>query len=54
MSQGEDFSGPWNDGKSPEMEVGWHYSKDPYQRALETNSLLEEELVNVTAFFSRL
>lgn len=45
MSQGEDFSGPWNEGKSPEMGEEWQYIEDPYQHVLETNGLLEDTAV---------
>lgn len=43
MSQGEDYSGPWNDGKTSEMGEDWQYIEDPYQHVLDTNGLLEEE-----------
>ncbi len=43
MSQGEDFSGPWNEGKTSEMGEDWQYIEDPYQHVLDTNGLLEEK-----------
>jgi Mn-containing catalase len=43
MSKGEDFSGPWNKGKSPELGEEWQYIDDPYQHVLETNGLLDEK-----------
>lgn len=44
MSQGEDYSGPWNEGQSLEMGEDWQYIEDPYQHVLDTNGLLEEEI----------
>ena len=43
MSKGEDFSGPWNNGKSPEMGEEWQYIEDPHQHVLKTNGLLDEK-----------
>jgi len=43
MSKGEDFSGPWNDGKSPLMGEDWQYIENPHQHVLDTNGLLKEQ-----------
>ncbi len=43
MSKGEDFTGPWNEGKSPEMGESWDFIEDPLEHVLETNGLLEEK-----------
>ncbi|MBK8872481.1 MAG: manganese catalase family protein [Bacteroidetes bacterium] len=44
MSRGEDYTGPWNEGKTSEMEEDWQYIDDPHQHVLATNGLLEEEI----------
>lgn len=44
MSKGEDFTGPWNDGKSIELGEEWQAIEDPYQHVLDTNGLLEEQI----------
>lgn len=43
MSKGEDFKGPWNEGKSPLMGEEWQTVGDPLQHVRETNGLLGEE-----------
>jgi len=43
MSKGDDFKGPWNIGKSPEMGEEWQFIEDPYQHVLDTNGLLDEQ-----------
>ena len=42
MSKGEEFSGPWNEGKTSQMGEEWQYIEDPLQHVLDTNGLLEE------------
>ncbi len=42
MSKGEEYTGPWNDGKSPEMGEEWQYIDEPYQHVLETNGLIND------------
>ncbi|MEX2349861.1 MAG: manganese catalase family protein [Flavobacteriaceae bacterium] len=43
MSKGDDFKGPWNEGKSPEMGEAWQFIDNPQERVEETNGLLDEE-----------
>ena len=43
MSKGEDFKGPWNLGKSPEMNEEWQVIDNPIEHVRKTNGLLEEE-----------
>lgn len=43
LSQGEDFNGPWNEGKSPEFQESWRYIEDPLQHVHKTKGLLEEQ-----------
>jgi len=44
MSQGEKHSGPWNNGKSPEMGEEWQRIEDPCKHVLETDGLLKEKI----------
>ena len=44
MSNGQEFTGPWNQGNSPEMGEEWQYIKHPHQHVLDTNGLLDEEV----------
>lgn len=44
LSQGEDFNGPWNEGKSPEFEESWRYIEDPLKHVHETKGLLSEQV----------
>lgn len=43
MSKGEDFKGPWNEGKSPLMGEEWQTIEDPLQHVRDTNGLLDEK-----------
>ncbi|WP_373522395.1 manganese catalase family protein [Aquiflexum sp.] len=43
MSKGEDFKGPWNEGKSPLMGEEWQTIEDPVQHVRDTNGLLDEK-----------
>lgn len=43
MSNGEDFTGPWNEGKSPELGEEWKYIDNPVQHVRDTNGLLNEK-----------
>jgi Mn-containing catalase len=43
MSQGEDFKGPWNEGKSPELGEDWKYIDDPIDYVHKSNGLLKEK-----------
>ncbi len=43
MSKGEDFRGPWNEGKSPLLEEEWQTIQNPLQHVKDTNGLLDEE-----------
>ncbi len=40
MSKDEDFKGPWNEGKSPEIYQEWQFIADPLEHVKETNGLL--------------
>lgn len=42
MSNGQDFKGPWNEGKSPEMKEEWQIIDKPHTHIQETNGLLDE------------
>lgn len=44
MSKGEDYTGGWNEGPSPQMGEEWQYIDDPLQHAIDTNGLLDEEI----------
>ncbi|WP_194973907.1 manganese catalase family protein [Aquiflexum lacus] len=43
MSKGEDYKGPWNEGKSPLMGEEWQTVENPVQHVRDTDGLLEEE-----------
>lgn len=43
LSKGEDFKGPWNKGKSPEMGEEWQIIDNPLEHVQETNGLLTEK-----------
>lgn len=43
MSNGKDFKGPWNEGKSPEMKEEWQVIGHPLEHVQETNGLLDEK-----------
>lgn len=40
MSNGEDFKGPWNEGKSPELGEEWQLIANPLEYIRETDGLL--------------
>lgn len=44
MSQGEDFKGGWNEGKSPEMGEEWQFINNPIDYVKKTNGLLNENI----------
>ncbi len=44
MSDGEKFTGPWNEGKSPEMGEEWQVIEHPMEHVQETDGLLCEEI----------
>jgi Mn-containing catalase len=44
MSDGEEYSGPWNEGTSPEFGEEWKYIQDPKKHVRETNGLLNEPI----------
>lgn len=46
MSKGEDYRGPWNEGKSPLMGEEWHNVEDPIQHVRDSNGLLDEKAVS--------
>lgn len=43
LSQGDDFKGAWNEGKSPEFGEKWEYIENPLQHVRDTNGLLNEK-----------
>ncbi len=43
MSNGEEFKGAWNEGKSPEMGEEWQFIANPLEHVEETNGLLDEK-----------
>ena len=43
MSQGEDARGPWNQGKSTQLQEEWQYIADPLKYVRETNGLVDAE-----------
>ncbi|GGD31617.1 manganese catalase family protein [Flavobacterium orientale] len=43
MSKGDDFKGPWNEGRSPELKEVWQVIEDPLQHVRATNGLLDEK-----------
>jgi Mn-containing catalase len=44
FSKGEDFKGPWNEGKSAEFQEEWKFIDDPLEYIRTTNGLLEEKI----------
>lgn len=43
MSKGQDARGPWNEGKSTELQEEWQFIDDPFQDVKDTNGLLDKE-----------
>lgn len=43
MSKGDEFKGPWNEGKSPELGEEWQVINNPLEHINETNGLLDEK-----------
>jgi Mn-containing catalase len=43
MSSGNDFTGPWNDGKTTQLKETIQFVEDPVDYVLQTNGLLEHE-----------
>ncbi|MDB5228941.1 MAG: manganese catalase family protein [Bacteroidota bacterium] len=41
MSAGEEYTGPWNEGESPEFGEEWQYIDDPISYIDDTNGLLQ-------------
>lgn len=44
MSNDEEFRGPWNQGKSPELKEEWKYIDDPVQHVRDTMGLIDESI----------
>ena len=42
MSNGKDFTGPWNEGTSPELGEEWQVIANPVEHVRQTNGLLDE------------
>lgn len=43
MSNGEEFEGPWNEGKSPIMGEEWQFIANPVEHVRQTNGLRDEK-----------
>ena len=43
MSNGKDFKGAWNEGKSPELGEEWQFIANPVEHVQQTNGLLDEK-----------
>ena len=43
MSNGKEYKGGWNEGKSPLLKEDWQYIEDPINHVRETNGLLNEK-----------
>lgn len=43
MSKGQDARGPWNEGKSTELQEEWQFIDDPFLDVKDTNGLLDKE-----------
>jgi Mn-containing catalase len=43
MSRGNDFKGPWNEGKSPELGEDWQFIENPVEYVRTSDGLLNEE-----------
>jgi Mn-containing catalase len=43
MSSGNDFRGPWNEGKSTQLGETFRYIEDPIQHVMDSNGLLIQE-----------
>ena len=44
MSSGNDFTGPWNEGRSSQMGEPMRFVEDPIEHVLKTNGLLNQEI----------
>lgn len=44
MSSGNDFNGPWNEGRSTKLGETFQFIEDPIKHVMETNSLLDQEI----------
>jgi len=43
MSNGNNFTGPWNEGESTQFKETWQYIEDPIKHVMETNALLDQK-----------
>ena len=43
MSSGNDFTGPWNSGKSTQFGEDFQFIEDPIKHVMETNGLLDQQ-----------
>lgn len=43
MSKGDEFTGPWKEGKSPQLKEEWQCIDNPLEHVRETNGLLDEK-----------
>jgi Mn-containing catalase len=43
MSTGNDFTGPWNEGTTTQLQENYQYVEDPIQFVLESNGLMQQQ-----------
>lgn len=43
LSTGNDFRGPWNEGRTTQLNETYRYVEDPIQHVMDTNNLLDEK-----------
>jgi len=43
MSNGSNYTGPWNQGESTQFKETWQYIEDPIKHVMETNALLDQK-----------
>ena len=43
MSNGNNFTGPWNEGESSQFKETWQYIEDPIKHVMETNAILNQK-----------
>jgi Mn-containing catalase len=48
MSNGNDYRGPWNEGKTTRMGETYQYIEDPIRHVMETNSLIDQQIQGST------
>jgi Mn-containing catalase len=48
MSSGNTIQGPWNEGPSAELGETWQFIEDPIRHVIDTNGLLDQQIVGTT------